>query len=94
MPDEDLAWMADAYCRRIARDPATRARVMFPDPPGHKQTGTDAGVDRAKAICRRCDVQAECLAYALNTGEDYGVWGGMSADERRLILNQHRSFAS
>jgi len=44
----------------------------------------------AKAICARCPVRPDCLAYALATGEAYGVWGGATEDERRAMLRQRR----
>lgn len=37
----------------------------------------------AKAVCGRCQVSDECLAYALEARERYGIWGGLTADERR-----------
>jgi len=37
---------------------------------------------KAKAICARCPVINECLKSALQSHEPYGVWGGLSADER------------
>jgi WhiB family redox-sensing transcriptional regulator len=40
---------------------------------------------RAKAVCAECDVTAQCLAYALANGEDQGVYGGLSAVERRRL---------
>ncbi len=39
----------------------------------------------AKAVCHRCHVAATCLAWALETGQDAGVWGGLSEDERRAL---------
>jgi WhiB family redox-sensing transcriptional regulator len=42
-------------------------------------------VDEAKAVCRRCDVRTECLQWALETGQDAGVWGGTSEEERRAL---------
>jgi WhiB family redox-sensing transcriptional regulator len=36
----------------------------------------------AKEICARCQVQPECLAFALRTRQVHGVWGGMSERER------------
>jgi WhiB family redox-sensing transcriptional regulator len=45
---------------------------------------------KAKAICARCLVRPDCLAYALDTGEAHGVWGGMNEDERRVMLRQRR----
>lgn len=41
---------------------------------------------QAKAICTRCDVRAECLAFALQSRAEFGVWGGLSGKERRALL--------
>jgi WhiB family transcriptional regulator, redox-sensing transcriptional regulator len=46
-------------------------------------------VARAKAICARCEVLAACLSYALETGQDCGVWGGTTEQERRAIRAGH-----
>jgi WhiB family redox-sensing transcriptional regulator len=42
-------------------------------------------IEEAKAVCRRCKVIEPCLKWALETGQDSGVWGGTSEDERRAI---------
>jgi WhiB family redox-sensing transcriptional regulator len=39
----------------------------------------------AKKVCRRCPVADDCLSWAASTGQDAGVWGGFSEDERREI---------
>ncbi|MFN2524911.1 MAG: WhiB family transcriptional regulator [Actinomycetota bacterium] len=39
--------------------------------------------DRAKAICSGCNVRQECLEYALDTKEPYGIWGGLTEIERK-----------
>lgn len=44
-----------------------------------------AQVEEAKKVCMRCDVRAECLQWALDNGQDHGVWGGLSEDERRSM---------
>ena len=44
-----------------------------------------AQIDEAKAVCQRCDVVDSCLKWALETGQDSGVWGGLSEDERRAL---------
>lgn len=64
-------WFADANCRGL--DP----ELFFP--------GRGQDVKQAKEVCRRCDVQVECLTYALNNGEKFGVFGGKSEKERRQI---------
>jgi WhiB family redox-sensing transcriptional regulator len=42
-------------------------------------------VEQAKAVCQRCSVTDECLQWALESGQDAGVWGGMSEEERRAL---------
>jgi WhiB family transcriptional regulator, redox-sensing transcriptional regulator len=42
-------------------------------------------IERAKAVCARCPVRAECLRFAMETAQDHGVWGGASEDERRAL---------
>jgi WhiB family redox-sensing transcriptional regulator len=42
----------------------------------------------AKAVCRRCPVQTQCLDYALTHDERHGVWGGTSAAERTRLRDQ------
>ncbi|MCX4690730.1 WhiB family transcriptional regulator [Kitasatospora purpeofusca] len=39
----------------------------------------------AKTVCHRCPAQEQCLTWALETGQDAGVWGGMSETERRAM---------
>ncbi|KUM73130.1 WhiB family transcriptional regulator [Streptomyces curacoi] len=41
--------------------------------------------EQAKAVCRRCPVQEQCLDWALDTGQSIGVWGGTSETERRAL---------
>ncbi|HYO20091.1 MAG TPA: WhiB family transcriptional regulator [Dermatophilaceae bacterium] len=42
-------------------------------------------VEEAKAVCRGCEVIETCLSWAIESGQDDGVWGGLSADERRAV---------
>lgn len=44
-----------------------------------------AQITAAKLVCARCPVTSQCLAWALDSGEDIGVWGGTDADERRSM---------
>jgi WhiB family redox-sensing transcriptional regulator len=71
-----MDWRHDAICRD--EDP----ELFFP-------IGTSGPallqVEQAKAVCRRCPVTESCLQWALESGQDAGVWGGMSEDERRAV---------
>jgi WhiB family redox-sensing transcriptional regulator len=42
-------------------------------------------IAEAKAVCRGCPVSSECLSWALESGQDAGVWGGLDEDERRAL---------
>jgi len=46
-------------------------------------------IEEAKQVCRRCEVREQCLAWALEAGQDHGVWGGMSEDERRALKRRN-----
>lgn len=44
----------------------------------------------AKAVCHGCPVRAECLRWALENGQDTGVWGGLDENERRALKRRSR----
>lgn len=76
-------WAARGACRHS--DP----ELFFP----LTSAGPAAGqVTSAKAVCARCPVRSECLDFALESGQDSGVWGGTSEDERRLIRRQRLGY--
>jgi WhiB family redox-sensing transcriptional regulator len=39
----------------------------------------------AKRICRNCEVQQQCLEFALANNEEFGIWGGTTERERRAL---------
>jgi len=45
----------------------------------------------AKAVCATCPVIQQCREHALAVQEPYGIWGGLSEDDRlAIILKQER----
>jgi WhiB family transcriptional regulator, redox-sensing transcriptional regulator len=65
-------WRARALCADPRLDPG----LWFPE----------AGQSpRAVRVCRACPVQAECLVFALQLGPLDGIWGGLTAAERRRL---------
>ena len=71
-----------------------RARCKDEDPELFFPVGT-AGpaasqIAAAKAVCFQCPVRIECLEWAIATGQDSGVWGGMSEEERRALRRARR----
>jgi hypothetical protein len=66
------AWYEQALC------PQVDVGDIFYPPKG----GPSADAIR---ICDRCPVENQCLTYALENNERYGVWGGKSERQRRRI---------
>ncbi|MFC9497697.1 WhiB family transcriptional regulator [Streptomyces sp. NPDC056982] len=60
----------------------TMPDLFFPS--GNSQQ-THVETAQAKAVCHRCPVEQTCLEWALTTGQDYGIFGGKTAQERRLL---------
>lgn len=76
-------WRQQAACRGSAPRGVDADRVWGHDFfPHHGQSNA-----AAKRVCSRCCVQEECLAFALASGERFGVWGGCSALQRRYIAH-------
>ncbi|MFG2356896.1 WhiB family transcriptional regulator [Streptomyces sp. NPDC048521] len=53
-----------------------------------------AAQNQAKAVCVACTVRLDCLAYALDHREEYGVWGAMTERERRALLRSRPAVTS
>jgi WhiB family redox-sensing transcriptional regulator len=49
---------------------------------------TPDGVEFAKALCRTCPLQVECLAGALDRSEPWGVWGGELFESGRVVARK------
>lgn len=75
-------WQLRAACR--GADSA-----FFFCPSGERGPSRRERIRRAKQICAGCDVVQECLRHAMSLREEYGVWGGLSEEERLTAL-RHR----
>jgi WhiB family redox-sensing transcriptional regulator len=71
-------WTMRAKCRGMED-------ALFPEASDQK---------RAKLVCSGCPVRFECLAEALDNRIEWGVWGGMTERERRLLLRQRSDVTS
>ncbi len=69
--DHPLGWQADALCAE------TDPEAFFPEKGGSTRD--------AKRICDGCEVRQQCLEYALENDERFGIWGGLSERERRKL---------
>ncbi|HHW83759.1 MAG TPA: WhiB family transcriptional regulator [Actinomycetales bacterium] len=66
-----LAWQDRALCAQ------TDPEAFFPEKGGSTR--------EAKRVCSSCEVRSECLSYALQNDERFGIWGGLSERERRRL---------
>ncbi len=67
-------WSNEALCAQVDPD------LWFPDKGGSTR--------EAKAICATCPVATDCLEYAIEHNEHFGIWGGVSERDRRHLLDQ------
>lgn len=44
----------------------------------------------AKRVCNNCEISPKCLAWALLTNQQFGVWGGLTAIQRRKLKRKER----
>ena len=65
------AWQRSANCLGVDPD------LFFPERGGSSY--------EAKEVCRSCVVRRDCLQYALDNSEKFGIWGGLSERERRRL---------
>jgi WhiB family redox-sensing transcriptional regulator len=68
---EEASWQERALCAQ------TDPEAFFPEKGGSTR--------EAKRICTGCEVRGDCLEYALEHDERFGIWGGLSERERRRL---------
>lgn len=71
----DTSWQEHGACRNADE-------TLFFHPEGETGSTKERRISAAKEVCAECPVLAQCRDYALSRGEDFGIWGGMSEDER------------
>ena len=74
-------WLRDAACS------LETAELFFP------ASNSPSPGKEALAICSTCPVVDECALHALEAGEEIGIWGSLTPNERRVyrkhLLKKH-----
>ena len=76
---EQWEWQYEGSCRLMDSE-------MFFHPDGERGPRRRNRENAAKAVCASCPVIQACRAHALAVQEPYGIWGGLSEDDRAVIL--------
>lgn len=80
---QDRNWRLDAACATEPPD------LWFPTTPDHRHQW-----DYPRSVCLgRCPVQPQCLAYALAAGEQHGMFGGFTPEERQRLASRQEDVA-
>src|SRR6476646_8153817 len=74
---EGWDWQLLAACRGMESS-------LFFAPDGERSRARNRRVRAAKDICAHCPAPSACRDYAVDVGEPFGVWGGLTEDERGL----------
>lgn len=76
-------WASEAICATIPWSVTRRNNIFY------ATTRDDGGelihLEAARRICNQCPVRAECLAHAVQTYEDQGIWAGTTPDQRKRL---------
>jgi len=80
-------WQFDGACRRVGPE-------VFFHPEGERGSKRRTRASAAKEICLTCPVLQQCRTHALSVREPYGVWGGLTEDERETVYARARHIAS
>ena len=66
----------------------TDPELWFGDSNQNGYTGNERGFNYsdARKLCNKCPVRQQCLEYALANREEFGMWGGLSPQQRNKIL--------
>jgi WhiB family redox-sensing transcriptional regulator len=78
---ENWNWQQDGSCRELPSE-------MFFHPDGERGPRRRNRENAAKAVCFSCPVLEACRKHALAVQEPYGIWGGLSEDDRVAILER------
>lgn len=70
-------WRSEAACSSMGTD------LFFPT--GERLQEAIAQIRQTKAVCGHCPVRLHCLAYAIATNQEDGIWGGLTPSERRSL---------
>ena len=57
---------------------------------GKSETGRFRRIQQAKALCRVCPEEDRCLDWAIQTDQEFGVWGGKTERERKKLRKERR----
>lgn len=78
----DRSWQLKGLCR------GNHSLLFFPPSTNERKEDRDRREHKAKAICGVCGVKDECLEFALEIREPYGIWGGLTETERRQVASR------
>jgi WhiB family redox-sensing transcriptional regulator len=84
---DELMWRNGAECETV--------NAVYFYAPGHfeRKPEKDFREGIARALCRRCKVQEQCLKYSIEVEESHGIWGGLNELERKRLLRSMRAQA-
>lgn len=78
-------WQTEAVCRSNDERLAQWMSWLFTT-----ETGSKWQTDMQKQLCRTCPVRVDCLLTAMGNDEPFGVWGGATFNERRMLSSRWR----
>lgn len=78
----DRSWQMKGLCR------GNHSFLFFPPSHAERKEERERREHKAKAICSVCPVAEDCLEFAVEIREPYGIWGGYTETERRHMVSK------
>lgn len=84
---DDWAWQQQGLCREVTSD------IFFYE---EKVRGDEkrSHISQAKTVCNACPVKQECLDFSIKTNQSHGMWGGLTQEERKELVNGRQNTAA
>lgn len=83
-PMPDRSWQIAALCR------GNHSYLFFPPSTQERKEERERREHKARAICMVCPVKVNCLEFAVEINEAYGIWGGLTEVERRPLMARRK----
>ncbi len=88
-----IDWTVNLSWRQLARCRGADPDLFYPEDDEDETSEESERIQAAKMICALCPVREACLEHAIAVREKHGIWGGLTARERRRLIRRRRRSA-
>lgn len=91
LPERDTSWFPKAACKPYIDRTGEDLWYGKADDAAEFHAPNARTARKARAICFSCPVRERCLTDAIERSDDFGIWGGLTVNERRRLRRELRT---